>query len=212
MTTGAHRSTPLGGEILKPLRFDAIVLAAGAGTRFGGGKLLAPWRRGLLIEAALDAACAAPACSVILVTGADAGVMPVALEWAMTEGETERVRTIHAPNYSEGMGASLRAGIAALPTDSSGAFVFLGDMPRIPHAILPRLAAAIAGGAVAAAPVCQGRRGHPALLGAALFPALRNLKGDEGARAVLHGLGDRLVLVPTDDDGVLFDVDTPEQL
>jgi molybdenum cofactor cytidylyltransferase len=212
VTTGAHRSTPLTGDILKPLRFDAIVLAAGAGTRFGGGKLLAPWRRGLLIEAALEAACSAPVRSVILVTGADAGVMPVALEWAMTEGETERLRTVHAPDHAEGMGASLRAGVAALPTDCGGVFVFLGDMPRIPHAILPRLAAAMASGAAAAAAVHGGRRGHPALLGAALFPALLGLKGDEGARTVLKGLGDRLALVPTNNDGVLFDVDTPEQL
>ena len=63
-----------GGAVAGTL--DAVVLAAGAAARFGGGKLLAPWRGGLLIEAALDAAFAAPVRSVVLVTGADPGVMP----------------------------------------------------------------------------------------------------------------------------------------
>jgi CTP:molybdopterin cytidylyltransferase MocA len=52
---------------------EAVVLAAGAGARFGGGKLLAPYMAGVLLDGALAAALAAPACSVTLVTGADAG-------------------------------------------------------------------------------------------------------------------------------------------
>ena len=52
-------------------RFEALVLAAGSGSRFGGGKLLAPWNGGVLLDGALPAAFAAPARSVILVTGAD---------------------------------------------------------------------------------------------------------------------------------------------
>jgi len=62
-------------------------------------------------------------------------------------------------------------------------------------------------GAPAAAPVFQGQRGHPALIGAALLPKLLTLTGDAGARAILKELGDRLALVEAPDDGVLFDVD-----
>ncbi|MFD3264591.1 nucleotidyltransferase family protein, partial [Phenylobacterium sp. HK31G] len=57
-----------------------------------------------------------------------------------------------------------------------------------------------------------GQRGHPALIGAALIPQLLTLTGDAGARAVLQGLGDRLVLIEAPDDGVLFDVDKPADL
>ena len=191
---------------------EAIVLAGGAGSRFGGGKLLAPWRDGLLIEAALEAAFAAPVRSVILVTGADDGVMPVGLEYALREGEGARLRIVHASDHAQGLSASLKAGINALPDDTAGAFVFLGDMPRIPPAVLPRLADRLAHGAAAAAPRCDDRRGHPVLFGSALFPALRSVTGDEGAKAVLRDLGDRLALVDTADPGVLFDVDTPDQL
>ncbi len=191
---------------------DAIILAGGAGSRFGGGKLLAPWRDGLLIEAALEAAFAAPVRWVVLVTGADADVMPVALEYALREGEAARLRIVHASNHALGMSESLKAGLAALPEDAAGVFVFLGDMPRIPPAVLPRLAESLAGGAPAAAPRCDGGRGHPVLFTAALFPALRAVTGDEGARSVLQNLGDRLALVDTADPGVLFDVDTPDQL
>ena len=195
-----------------PLVLDAIVLAGGAGKRFGGGKLLAPWRDGLLIEAALDAAFAAPVRSVILVTGADDGVMPVALEYALREGEATRLKIVHAHDHAEGMGASLRAGVTSLPADCDGVFVFLGDMPRVPANVPALLATALRNGAPAAVPVFEGRRGHPALFGAALFGDLRGLAGDEGARSVLKRLDAAVAEVPAPSNGILFDVDTPDAL
>jgi molybdenum cofactor cytidylyltransferase len=202
MTTGVSPSRAL----------EAVVLAAGAGSRFGGGKLLAPWRDGLLIEAALDAAFAAPARSVTLVVGADPGVMPVALEHAMREGESARLRLVDAVDHAEGMAASLRAGIAALPADAAGAFVFLGDMPRVPPGLPVRLAERLTPPMLAAAPAFAGRRGHPVLFSAALFPALLALRGDEGARELLAGLGDRLATVAVADSGVVFDIDARDDL
>ncbi len=195
-----------------PLVLDAIVLAGGAGKRFGGGKLLAPWREGLLIEAALDAAFAAPVRSVILVTGADDGVMPVALEYALREGEATRLKIVHAHDHAEGMGASLRAGVTALPADCGGVFVFLGDMPKVPANVPALLAVALRKGAPAAVPIFGGRRGHPVLFGASLFGDLRGVAGDEGARSVLKRLGAAVAEVPAPSNGILFDVDTPDAL
>lgn len=192
--------------------FEAIVLAAGSGSRFGGGKLLAPWAGGVLIEGALAAAFAAPAGRVIVVTGADADqVAPVVLAFSETIGAGDRLRIVHAADHAEGMGASLRRAAAEL-APGVGAFVFLGDMPRIPHGVLHELAAAVRAGAPAAAPVFDGQRGHPVLIGADLAPGLRELFGDAGARGVLKSLGDRLALVDAPDDGVLFDVDQPSDL
>jgi molybdenum cofactor cytidylyltransferase len=188
--------------------FDAIVLAAGSASRFGGGKLLAPWRGGVLLDGALTAAFAAPVRTVVVVTGArGAEVAAAATAFAVREGAPHRLNLVHAEDHAEGMGASLRRGAAALPSDCAGVFVFLGDMPRIPAAVLEPLAATVRAGAPAAAPVFQGLRGHPALIGAGLLPGLATLKGDAGARAVLKDLGDRLALVKAPDDGVLFDVD-----
>ncbi len=188
------------------------MLAGGAGRRFGGGKLLAPWRGGVLIDGALAAAFAAPARRVTVVTGADDRVGPAAVAWAARAGERERLGLVHAPDHAEGMGATLRAGVAALPQDATGVFVFLGDMPRTPPTVLPTLADALAGGVpgravLAAAPRFAGRRGHPVLFAAALFPLLAAARGDEGGRDILRGLGGHLVLVDAPDDGVLFDVD-----
>jgi molybdenum cofactor cytidylyltransferase len=182
--------------------FEAVVLAAGAGSRFGGGKLTAPWNGGVLLDGALAAAFAAPVRAVTLVTGADAETVAAAARTF-----DARVRIVHAADHAEGMGASLRTGIASLPADTAGAFVFLGDMPRVPVAVLASLAEAVRRGAPAAAPAFEGRRGNPVLLGRELFPQLLALTGDAGARTVLQRLADHLALIEAPDDGVLFDVD-----
>lgn len=192
--------------------FEAIVLAAGSGARFGGGKLLAPFGDGVLLDGALAAAFAAPVSRVILVTGARGeAVEAAARAYAQRAGE-DRLLIVHAEDHAEGMGASLRRAAGELSPGCAGVFVFLGDMPRVPAAVLGRLAAAVRAGAPAAAPVFQGQRGHPALIGAALLPQLVTLHGDAGARAILKNLGPRLALVEAADDGVLFDVDTPGDL
>lgn len=179
------------------------MLAAGFGKRFGGRKLLSRYADGLLIDGALAAAKAAPARSVRVVAGADPGVAAVA--------RAAGLQVVEAADFAQGLSASLKAGVASLPADCAGVFVFLGDMPRVPHGVLAPLAAALAAGALAAQPLFQGRRGQPALIGSALFPQIMALTGDKGAGGLLAGLGDRLALVETTDDGVLFDVDTPPE-
>lgn len=193
--------------------FQAIVLAAGSGTRFGGGKLLAPYLGGVLLDGALAAAFAAPVETVTVVIGADAPRVAAAVRaYALRAGESQRLRFVHALAHADGMGASLSAGAASLPPGSAGVFVFLGDMPRIPVAVPDALAIAIRAGAQAAAPRFQGQRGHPVLLGRDLIPQLRELSGDQGARAIIQRLGDGLALVEAPDDGVLFDVDERKDL
>jgi molybdenum cofactor cytidylyltransferase len=191
---------------------EAIVLAAGAGSRFGGGKLLAPWGEGVLLDGALASAFASPARSVSLVWGADPAVADAARAFADRTGNAGRLRLVHAPRHAEGLSASLAAGVAALPADGEGVFIFLGDMPRIPAELAEPMAEALAGGASAVAPVFEGRRGHPVLFGAPLWAALLGLAGDHGAGPLLRTLGERLLLIPAPDDGVLYDVDRPEDL
>lgn len=187
--------------------FGAVVLAAGAARRFGGGKLLAAWRGRPLIERALETAWAAPVAEVVLVAGADTRVGPAGL--ALAQGRPLRV--VHAPGHAEGMGASLRAGLDALPSGLVGAFVILGDMPAVPLEVLGTLARAVRAGAQAAAPVHEGQRGHPVLLGAGLLARRAELGGDVGAKPLLAGLGGAVAEVPAG-PGVLFDVDRPEDI
>lgn len=183
----------------------ALVLAAGAGSRFGGAKLTRPWGDGLLIDGALCSALAAPADLVWVTVGAD----PEVADAARRLVPPERLRIVPVPDYDQGLSASLKAGLRALPEDAASALVFLGDMPRIPRAVLAPLVQAVLAGAPAAAPFHHGRRGHPVALGRRLFASMETLDGDRGAGAALESLGPDLVRIDSLDDGVLFDVDAP---
>ncbi|MDB5470906.1 MAG: molybdopterin-guanine dinucleotide biosynthesis protein [Caulobacter sp.] len=204
----------MGTEARSPAaHWQALVLAAGLSVRFGAPKLLAPWRGGLLIDGALEAAFAAPVARVIVVTGGHAaGVTAAAEAFAARAGQSSRLALVHAADHGEGLSASLRAGIASLPEDTDGVFVFLADMPGIPPGVAPALIAALTGDHDAAAPMFEARRGHPVLLGRALFEPIRRLTGDHGAGHLLKGLGERLALVPVEDPGILKDIDRPEDL
>ncbi|WGM37203.1 nucleotidyltransferase family protein [Caulobacter sp. NIBR1757] len=193
--------------------WQALVLAAGLSTRFGGPKLLALWNGGVLIDGALRAAFAAPVRTVTVVTGGHAaGVTAAAQAFAERIGQSGRLALVHAADHGEGLSASLRAGIASLPEDTAGAFIFLADMPAIPPFVANALIDAMTPDHDAAAPTFEGRRGHPVLLGRALFEPIRHLTGDHGAGHLLRGLGERLALVPTCEVGILKDVDHPADL
>jgi molybdenum cofactor cytidylyltransferase len=193
-------------------RCDAVILAAGSGRRFGGRKLLAAFEGRPLVAGALDAAFAAPARRMLLVTDGDPDLARIARDQALTRSREADLDIVVATDAAEGMGASLRAAVAALPSDSEGVFVFLGDMPRVPHGLARDLVRSLTPDIDTVAPRFEGRRGHPVLFGKACFPALRRLSGDVGAREVLAAMGERLALVDSLDAGVLFDVDRPEDL
>jgi molybdenum cofactor cytidylyltransferase len=168
---------------------------------------LAPYRGGELIDGALTAALEAPVESVVVVTGYDGErVAESVAALAAKTAAGSRLQIVHAKAYGEGMSATLRAGLAALDPQIDGVFVFLGDMPSIPHDVAARLAADL-GDHAAAAPRCEGIRGHPVLFSRRLFTTLAALSGDRGAKAVLDDLGSALVLTDVADRGVLFDVD-----
>ncbi len=196
---GIRKSEPVG---YAPLY--AIVLAAGAGTRFGGAKLLSLFDGRVLVEAAIRAACAAPVEGVIVVTQPGMEHMP----WV----RGPKLAAIACADWTEGMAASLRTGIGALSDDVAGAFIFLGDMPRIPVEVLGPLAEAVRAGAPAALPTFEVQDGHPVLFARALFPDLLKLTGDRGGRSVIAALGERAVRIEAPSNGVLLDVDSPDDL
>jgi molybdenum cofactor cytidylyltransferase len=122
------------------------------------------------------------------------------------------VQTVECADYASGQAASLRAGLGALPGSASAAVVMLVDMPFVHAAVVDALIAAYAAapGSMAVAPTYQGRRGNPVLLAAPLFPELRALEGDGGARPVLERHAAAVVQVDLDDPAVITDIDTPE--
>ncbi len=169
-------------------RLEAIVLAAGPGARFGGGKLTAPWRGGVLLRRRpgrrLRRAGAVGDRGHRRGPGVDGGRRGRSL---CAMGAGERLRIVHAADYALGIVRQpARRASPAFPPDADGAFVFLGDMPRIPLASCAPLAAALADGALAAAPIFDGRRGHPVLFAAPSLPHLLALRRRRGRRRAVR--------------------------
>jgi len=177
----------------------AILLAAGAGARFGGEKLLHPLEDGVAIAAHAARNLLAVTPDVIAVVRW--GDFPL---YDMLEQEGCQVTMFQGA--ARGMGASLAHGVGQTRA-AAGWVVALADMPRVPPDIIKKIVAALEGGAVVAAPVFRGERGHPVGFGAALREELLALDGDQGARAVVDRHGDSVKLIECDDPGIPFDVD-----
>ena len=192
-------------------RIDAIVLAAGAAERFGGGKLLAPLGDGVVLDGALAAALDSPAQRVVLVVGAEADkVAQAGRKLAERRGEADRLVITPAPDYGLGLSASLKVGVRAC-AGADGVLIFLGDMPRLTPEAVRGVAASLSKGAPAAATTAQGRRGHPVGISRPLFAEVLALEGDAGAGGLLDALGPALALTPID-PSALDDVDTADDL
>ncbi|MCZ4366777.1 nucleotidyltransferase family protein [Sulfitobacter dubius] len=117
------------------------------------------------------------------------------------------------PDAAEGMGASLRRAFAALPPDTAAAMVMLADMPDLEPSDLARLSASVdlsSETLVWRAVTEDGRPGHPIIFAAALFDQLKRLSGDDRGRAVVHGAGARVQMVPLPGHRARLDLDTPE--
>jgi CTP:molybdopterin cytidylyltransferase MocA len=181
-----------------------LVLAAGAGRRFGAIKQLAPLHGRPLIEHALRAMAAVPELDeVVVALGAHA-------EEIVARADLHGARPLFVEAWEEGQGASLRAGVAALAPQVGALLVTLGDQPAVgPREIVRVLAAGGGSELVAARAVHAGVPGHPVLLKRPLFAALSRLRGDRGARTVLDGVE---VLEVECGPGAVLDVDTPAQL
>jgi molybdenum cofactor cytidylyltransferase len=195
-------------------RVGAVILAAGQSSRFrasGGSeatKLVASLDGGPIVRRVAEAALAAKARPIVVVTGFARGAVEAALAGL-------DVRFAFNPEFATGLASSLGAGLSAMPADIAGALVLLGDMPRVEAGQIDALIEAFLArkGALAAAPVRDGRRGNPVLLGRRLVEAAMRLEGDEGARGLIGALSaGELVEVEASDIGVTFDIDTPEDL
>jgi molybdenum cofactor cytidylyltransferase len=190
-------------------RIAALILAAGQSTRMGTvNKLLAPMPSGhTMIEQTVDHVIASGTAPVLVITGHQDAEIRNRLE-------NKPVRFVHAADYTDGLAASLRAGVAALAGDIAGALICLGDMPLVSQVVLDRILAAYdpAEGRDIIIPTYNGQRGNPVLWGKRFFPELLALAGDAGARQIMHRHMEFIAEVAVDSEAVLQDFDTPEML
>jgi CTP:molybdopterin cytidylyltransferase MocA len=190
--------------VLRPSGVSAIVLAAGGGSRFGGGKLLAKLGGQRIIEAVLENLREAPVDEIIVIVGAEAGRLREVCE-------RYGVRTVANEEWERGQATSVLAGLRA--SGGSAAVVLLGDQPFVGAEAVERLVAASAEGAKVAVATYGGKRRNPVLFSREVWPLLETeLAGDEGARSVLRRHPELVVEVPCDGVGDPVDVDTREDL
>jgi CTP:molybdopterin cytidylyltransferase MocA len=178
-----------------------LILAAGAGTRFGErSKLLADLDGRPLLEHAVAAQCAVEELQrVVVVLGASA-------EEILARVDFMRAEPVVCGQWSDGQSASLRCGIEFLTraADVSRVIVTLGDQPRVSPALIARFAGEPPGTRA----VYDGVPGHPVVLGPVQLRAIAGLRGDLGAREVLRGGP----TIECGDSSAVRDVDTPEDL
>ena len=190
-----------------------ILLAAGAGSRFGsgassgGGKLLHQLDGVAIgVRSARNMQAAGLVVTAVVRPGSDELVR-------LLQGEGVDVTV--CDNAAEGMGVSLAHVIAHTQKhgrEPAGWVVALADMPRIQPATIRCIADAVRAGALIAAPSYHGERGHPVGFSATLRDALLVCSGDEGARAVIQKHRAQVQLIPSDDAGVVYDIDSRADL
>ncbi len=182
------------------------MLAAGAGSRFGGGKLLAPFGGRPLIEATLSGLRGAAVDEIIVVVGKDAKEL-------RSVCEPYGARVIENPDWARGMSTSVRAGLLACAPRARAAVVALADQPLVGAQAVARRVEAFEDGAKVAVASYGGETRNPVLFAREVWTLLlRELSGDKGARVVLMRHPELVTEVPCDDVADPTDVDTVEDL
>ena len=182
----------------------AVVLAAGPSRRFGSAKQLVRVAGRPLLHSAVTRAAEVTGNALIVVLGAGASELAPLLK--------------HSPGavivnhqWREGLGSSIRAGVARLPATCRGVLLLLADQPAVTADDLRRLAGSWRKQPQhIAAALYSGTTGAPAIFPRTLFRDLAALRGDIGARPLLRRNADRVVRVPM--PSAAIDVDTPEDL
>ncbi|MEU9606634.1 nucleotidyltransferase family protein [Streptomyces sp. NPDC048057] len=193
----------------RPGTVAGLLLAAGGGRRLGGRpKALLRHRGRPLVEHAVRALRAGGCDPVHVVLGA-------AADRVRTEADLAGCVVVDNPDWAQGMGSSLRTGLASLAgTSASAALVVLVDQPGVGAAAVARVRTAAGASRQALATAAYGgERGHPVFLGAARWPdVVRGACGDQGARGYLNAHRAELVMVECGDVAEAYDIDTEADL
>jgi CTP:molybdopterin cytidylyltransferase MocA len=183
-----------------------LLLAAGAGRRFGGPKALVRFGDRYLVERGL---------SILLSGGCD----PVHVVLGAGADEVQARARLHGgvvvpnPQWPTGLGSSLRTGLGSLPDTVDAVVVLLVDQPLVGPGAVHRLRAAQAAGAPVAVATYAGRTGHPVLLSRDTWADVIHVAdGDRGASPFLRAHPELVTPVPCDGTGSPDDIDTPADL
>jgi molybdenum cofactor cytidylyltransferase len=181
-----------------------VLLAAGGSSRMGRPKQLLTVHGKPLVRHLAELVAQAPVAPVVVVLGAQATEIEPALAGLP-------VRVVSNPAWSEGLGSSLRAGVAAARNQApqlDAIIIALADQPELPPAHLAALIAKFRQGGCSIVASSTGDVAVPPVLFAARwFDELERITGDQGARALLRDRGNEIATVPFASNA---DLDTPE--
>ncbi len=180
----------------------AVILAAGQSRRMGRPKQLVRVAGKTLLEHTIANVGATGVHEIALVLGAGADEIRNQL---MLKG----VKVVVNPEFQQGMGTSIGAGLRALSPTATAALIVLADQPFVQPATLDQLIACYAKEKPQIViPVFKGFRGNPVLLDRSVFPEVMGLTGDVGCRAIFGEHTQGIHKLAVDDVGVLLDADT----
>lgn len=185
-----------------------VLLAAGGGRRLGGRpKALLEHRGRPLVEHAAQVMREGGCTRIHVVLGARA-------EAVRERAELPGCVLVDNPEWEQGMGSSLRAGLESLAgTGARAALVSLVDQPGIGAEAVARVLAAYESPASLVAAAYDGERGHPVVFGADHWSGIAaTATGDRGARAYLKAHADTILLVECGDVAQPYDIDTEGDL
>jgi molybdenum cofactor cytidylyltransferase len=192
---------------IEQMKTTILILAAGQSTRMRGlDKLLQDIDGEPLLRRVTAIACKASDHAVVV-------ALPPKPHprWAALQGLN--VVPVGVDDAAEGMNASLRAGVAALPSDSDAVMVLLADLPELTEFDIIKLLQAVVD--KPKTNIWRGttenqKPGHPVIFHRSLYPELRALTGDGGAQSVVRDHADQVELVPLPGQNARLDLDTPE--
>jgi molybdenum cofactor cytidylyltransferase len=190
---------------LPPRATAALVLAAGAGSRFGGGKLLAPLAGRPILQHVLDALARAGLDDVVVVLGRDAPAIEAAIAWRVE-------RRVVNPDPERGLSSSLQVGMAAVPSGADAVLIALGDQPLVAvDTIRALLGAPLDPSRPVVVPAYAGDLGrNPVVLRRPAFALVVEASGDRGLGPVLAAHPDAVQAIAVTGDNP--DVDTRADL
>jgi molybdenum cofactor cytidylyltransferase len=185
-------------------KISGVILAAGSSSRIGQIKQLLPFRETTLLGQVIENAVGSLLDEVVVVLGHGADQIQKVVR-------LDQVTVAVNEEHELGQSTSLRAGLAAAAADTDGVMFILGDQPLVRPVVMNALIDVYCGTrAPIVLPACRGKRGNPVIIDRALFPRIKSLAGDVGARVLFEEFADAIVEIEIGDDSIHLDLDTWE--
>ena len=183
---------------------NALVLAAGESKRMGMPKPLLRFEATTFLDRIVAVLQQSQVDKVTVVLGSQASLIRASTDLSAVD-------TVIHSDYRKGQLSSLAVGLHSMPAETEAIVLCLVDNPFITSEVVNRLIGAYREtDRPIVVPVCEGRRGHPALFARVVFDELLNAPTEMGARHVVHSNEDRVCEVAVSEPAILTKIDTPE--